>query len=86
MGLGEQSTFSCFLELCFSVFCGSGACGVASTVYKEFNLSNLGLCLLLILIIIIIILLKHSQNLCIILSKSKIVYLSGGNNFPSWFT
>ena len=35
MGLREQSIVGCFPDLCFSVFRGSGACGVAKATYKQ---------------------------------------------------
>ena len=38
-------------ELCFSVFRGADACGVAKAIFKQFRFSLLGLIVLLVLII-----------------------------------
>ena len=42
--LREQSIVGCFPELYFSIFRGSGACGVSKAIYKQFCFSQLGLC------------------------------------------
>ena len=40
MGLREQSIVGCFPELCFSVFRGAGACGVAKVIINSFIFST----------------------------------------------
>ena len=43
--LRKQSTLVAFMSCVISVFCGAGASGVAKAIYKQFYVSQVGLCL-----------------------------------------
>ena len=63
MGLRKQSIVGCSHELCFSVFRGAGACGVAKAIYKQFfSPFGPGLLVLIIIIIIIMMMMKKKRG------------------------